>query len=92
MQWKWTATDNGSKSKSSKWYAVRTERVGGKQRRIYMHREVCQPGPGLVADHFPNPDGLDNRRCNLRAITQGKNAFGGEPQRWSQNKKSDPFL
>jgi hypothetical protein len=42
-------------------YAYRVER----RRRIFMHREIMQTPPGLVADHKDhNP--LHNRRSNLR--------------------------
>ncbi len=41
----------------------------------YLHREVLglRPGDGLVADHLSG-DKLDNRRGNLRALTQAQNA------------------
>jgi hypothetical protein len=49
-------------------YAYRYER--GK--KVFMHREIMQTPPGLVADHKDrNP--LHNRRCNLRNCTRQQN-------------------
>jgi hypothetical protein len=49
-------------------YAYRVER--GK--KIFMHREIMQTPPGLVADHIDhNP--VNNRRCNLRNCTPQEN-------------------
>lgn len=82
-QWKWHATYNNRSKPGEvpKWYAARKQRVGkGKYRRVtvYLHREIARraDGPipaGLVVDHFPNPDGLDCRRSNLRVVTQAEN-------------------
>jgi hypothetical protein len=46
-------------------YAYRTERQGGKQRRIHMHRVIANTPPNYFTDHRDG-DGLNNRRCNLR--------------------------
>ncbi|MEQ8440559.1 MAG: HNH endonuclease [Alphaproteobacteria bacterium] len=54
-------------------YAARSEMTGGVTRRIYLHRELMSPPPGVVVDHI-NADPLDNRRCNLRLATRGQNA------------------
>jgi hypothetical protein len=40
--------------------------------KIYMHRMICCPPPGLVVDHI-NGLSLDNRRSNLRVCTVTEN-------------------
>ena len=60
-------------------YAVRqSPRVRGKQRRIYMHREILQPPKGMQTDHI-NRTRSDNRRSNLRVCTSSQN-------QWNQHK------
>ena len=64
-QYKW--------KKHSKGYAYRFERDSdGVHKMILMHRQIMQPGEGLVVDHI-NHDPLDNTRANLRVCTQGQN-------------------
>ena len=38
----------------------------------YMHRAIMKTPPGLYTDHI-NRNKLDNRRCNLRVVTQSRN-------------------
>ena len=59
--------------KHSKGYAYRFERDSdGVNKMILMHRQIMQPGKGLVVDHI-NHDPLDNTRANLRTCTQREN-------------------
>lgn len=44
----------------------------GQQRYVMLHRLIMNPDADKVIDHI-NGDTLDNRRCNLRVTTQGKN-------------------
>lgn len=63
-QWKWFAEKRGS----GLVYAVRNV----KQKPLHMHTQIIKTPKGMVTDHI-NGDGLDNRRCNLRACTHGEN-------------------
>lgn len=69
-QWKWYARH----SAPGLWYALRRRHKadGPGVDRIYMHRVVLNPPEGLETDHV-NGDGLDNRRANLRAVTNSIN-------------------
>ncbi|WP_019536567.1 AP2 domain-containing protein [Paenibacillus ginsengihumi] len=55
-------------------YYVRADVVlGGKRRKVYLHRWLCDVDDDLTVDHF-NHDTLDNRRSvNLRVITNSEN-------------------
>jgi len=64
-QYKWSVHDAG---KGKTQYAVR----GSKGRKLFMHREIMKPPPGLVVDHI-NRNGLDNREANLRNCTRLQN-------------------
>lgn len=44
----------------------------GPRRRLLMHRVINPTPQGMVVDHI-NGDGLDNRRQNLRTVTQNQN-------------------
>jgi hypothetical protein len=50
-------------------YAVRHVKVEGKDRLLYLHRQLLQPGPGQEVI-FLNYDRLDCRRDNLRVVTK----------------------
>lgn len=67
----------------SKGYAKRSEG----QSIIYLHRELLglTPGDGLEADHI-NRDKLDNRRNNLRSVTQEQNKQNTSSQRGASSK------
>lgn len=64
-QFKWCATRRGAT-----WYAVRgTYLPDGRRTLMYMHTAIT----GYHRTDHVNGDGLDNRRCNLRAVTQAEN-------------------
>lgn len=68
MQWKW-----GSLRRGNTCYARRTTRgVLGNKQTIYMHTIVIRTPIGMDTDHI-NGNGLDNRRCNLRAVSRRGN-------------------
>ncbi|MBN1788503.1 MAG: HNH endonuclease [Sedimentisphaerales bacterium] len=72
-------------------YAVRSiYRAGGNGRKkrttVKMHRQIMGPGGKLVVDHI-NHNGLDNRRVNLRCVTQKENNQNRrEPERSGRSK------
>ncbi len=75
-QWKWWTDSSG--------YAVRD--IGGRKnkKRILMHRFLNQTPEGFSTDHI-NHNRLDNRKKNLRTLTQQKNCFNSS---LSKNNKS----
>jgi hypothetical protein len=52
----------------SKWYAVRKVRTGRTSKVIFMHRQICQATCDQHV-HHRNHNSLDNRRCNLIALS-----------------------
>jgi hypothetical protein len=69
-QWTWHALP---RRHGRGWYAVRWEHAAGRQRTIYLHRQILDAPPGRDVDHI-NGDTLDNRRANLRLCTASQNA------------------
>ena len=65
---KWFVHGNGSNL-----YAARSALTSDlRSRIIFLHRQIMDPPAGLVVDHH-NCDSLDNRRANLRVVTQALN-------------------
>jgi hypothetical protein len=50
-------------------YAVRHSKITGKDRLVYLHRQIVQPGEGQEVI-FLNHDRLDCRRANLRVVSK----------------------
>lgn len=53
-------------------YAQRVERIEGKTRGVYMHRQIMNAPKGKDIDHI-NHNTLDNRRVNLRICSRSEN-------------------
>lgn len=64
---KWHAVNE-----SGKFYVCHNERNGRKIKMIFLHRFLLGLKSGEQCDHI-NGDGLDNRRINLRVVTNAQN-------------------
>jgi hypothetical protein len=68
-QWKW----NISKSRTpNRIYAARGVCKKNKHKHIYMHRLIMGSPENMQVDHI-NHNCLDNRKCNLRIVTNAQN-------------------
>lgn len=74
-----------------KGYAVRISQISTKPRAVFIHRVVLfsvygEMPEGYQVDHI-NGNKLDNRKCNLRLVTQSQNMhnrkFLTQPKQWS---------
>lgn len=70
-------------------YAVKKTRVGGKSISLRMHRLIMPVPKGLVIDHI-NGNRLDNRRGNLRCVSQQINCWNREQDSWKHEKYDLP--
>lgn len=96
-QYRWHAVWN---EKIGSYYAARSVKARDEAVTVYMHRQILglQHGDGLQSDHI-NHDTLDNRRENLRVVT---NRMNGENRRDQskygpgiqklKRKRSKPFI
>jgi HNH endonuclease/AP2 domain len=80
--YRWYRRDDG--------YIVRNQYIGwidGRYRyaRLYLHRLIANAGPGEVVDHI-NGDRSDNRRRNLRLVTQSLNMRNASVAPHARNK------
>jgi hypothetical protein len=68
--YKWHLFENRNKNNS---YAARTEN----RKNVFMHRKITNAPPNLIVDHI-NRNGLDNRKANLRLVTNKQNCWNSE--------------
>jgi hypothetical protein len=81
-QWEWFVSAEG--------YAVRNKTVidaegKKKQKTVWMHRIINNTPAELKTDHIDG-DRLDNRKENLRSVTQSENSQNSG--KWGKNKTS----
>jgi len=79
---KWYACFSGKKV-----YARTYINDGIKPKWIRMHRFICHNLKTSCLDHI-NGNGLDNRKCNLRASTHSQNMYNSEKRKIYNGKKS----
>ena len=75
-----------------KWFAMRSRRglyairmaevkgANGKRKKIRMHRQILHVPQGKFIDHI-NHNGLDNRKANLRIVTNLQNSWNKRKQK-----------
>jgi len=75
-QWKWRIDPKG--------YALRTKKINGKQKILFIHRVIMNLPSGIRVDH-KDGNALNNQRSNLRECTAEQNQRNRGKQR---NNKS----
>ena len=66
---RWHISDSG--------YAIWRGSINGKKTTLRLHRLIMNPAEGKVVDHI-NRNRLDNRRENLRCVSQAENTKNSE--------------
>lgn len=68
-KWKWCVAKD-----ENRWYAVRNVYSGGRQHRVWMHREINKTPKGRKTDH-QDGNTLNNSRANLRTASDKENSY-----------------
>lgn len=76
QQYTWAPSNSGYLSRKQ-WLG---ENLRPRMRTVYYHREFLGAGGGEIVDHI-NRDRLDNRRSNLRIVSQEINVRNGRKMR-----------
>lgn len=85
-QFKWYASRH-----RNKYYAARTEKINGKSKAIYMHREILKASDEHV-DHIDG-DSLNNVRENLRLVEPHQNLRNQKTQtRYKSSKFKGVYM
>ena len=59
---------------------------------VRMHRIIMNPPDSMQVDHI-NGNRLDNRRCNLRIVTNQQNSWNRrDPKGYSWHKKANKWM
>jgi hypothetical protein len=71
-KYEWFAA--GKRRNNSSFYAQGyvTDKKTGKEKLVFMHREILKVPKGMLVDHI-NHDGMNNRSANLRKATHSQN-------------------
>lgn len=77
LKFKWRANVQCLVSGAKKVYALRSIRIDGRQRSLYLHRFLMVAEVGATVDHV-NGDGLDCRRANLRFASVTQNSANSD--------------
>lgn len=77
IKYPWKIENNGNTQYA---FFFRKLRHGRKGIRVYMHRFILGiAAKGKVVDHIDG-NGMNNRKCNLRAVTQQENSMNRHPK------------
>ncbi len=74
IKYKWRAYKSRTKYKETFYAMTDAKQSNGKYKTLYLHRLIMDAPKGYVVDHL-NRDGLDNRKLNLKVVTQKENAI-----------------